>query len=392
MSGDDPLASAEAAAAAGDAAGVLDALEGLDAGNLDDAARLRAALLLLEAGACERADAVAAGLGDPILRERWASVASASPEPEPAVFEDDDVDLRPSPGSAPDEGLVSSFLRWFAGRRDLYAVQWHDETRRRSGYRPVEEPLTAAVARAHLSGRSTAGQYLLFPDASVSFAVIDLDLSVSALQELRAARGDDASPAGFPPLASYARRVLQVAAGLGLPFFPEDSGNRGLHLWLFLEPRRPARAARALLAQVLSAAGPQPADVSAEIFPKQDRPGARGLSSLVKLPLGLHQVTARRCPLLDDALRPIEDPAEALGRLRPADPDAVDALLGRRVAILPAPELETAESVPALDRRPTARTLAEDLRGIPPGPAERDACERMLVGCRVLANVVHRAF
>ncbi|RMH41659.1 MAG: hypothetical protein D6689_10525, partial [Deltaproteobacteria bacterium] len=299
----------------------------------------------------------------------------------------------PAPGADPDDALADAFLSWFGGRRDLYARQWHDDRRRRSGYRPVREPLTADVALAHLRGSITVGQYLLFPDATVAYAVLDLDLSADALAEVRATAGDDASPCRHPRLRSYAARLIDCAARLGIPLWPADSGGRGMHLWLFFRPRRPARAARALLAQIVTAAGAQPADVSVEIFPKQDRPGRRGLSSLVKLPLGIHRGSLRPCPLLDDRLEPIGDPAAALARLRPADDACVADVLGRRLAPLPAPEVDPpAGPAPALVAVDSPRSLAERLRAIAPGDDERAACERMLSGCAVLRALVRRAY
>lgn len=349
------------------------------------------ALLAAQAGDPDLCARLAVRVDDPVLRTRLAEVLGPEHSVAPGEDDEDDVDLRPLEGGDADAGLVERFLAFFGGRRDIYARQWHDERRRRSGYRPVREPLTEAVARAHLAGRMTIGQYLLWADATVSYAVLDLDLSASALEALRAGRGDDASPLVHDGLRGYARRLLDAGRSLGLPLFAEDSGSRGVHLWLFLTPRRPARLARRILGQVVAAAGPQPPDVALEIFPKQDRPGARGLSSLVKLPLGLHQATLRPCPLLDDALEPIDDAAEALGRLAPADPSLVDAVAGRRLLALPAPELEPAEPAPVLPSVTSARSLAAALRALE-GVDAREAAERMLAGCRALRAIVDRAY
>ncbi len=209
---------------------------------------------------------------------------------------------------------------------------------------------------------------------------------------MRAARGPETSPLEHAELRGFALRLLDAAARLGLPLFAEESGGRGLHLWLFLEPRRPARAARALLSQVLAAAGPQPPEVGVELFPKQERAGPRGLSSLIKLPLGIHLATLRRCPLLDERLVPIEDAPRALERLRAPEAAVVEALLARRVVALPAPELAPLEAVPELPRVDSPRTLAEALRAVPAGREEKEACDRMLSGCAPLAAIVRRAF
>jgi hypothetical protein len=389
---------AERCAVEGDVAGVWEACQAALAKEMSDAERFEWALLLAQVGLLPEARSVAQTIGDAARSEKVRALLSeheARPSADSATCEEDewlDVDLRTPGGPRRRPEEVDLFLRWFGGRRDVYARQWFDERRRRSGYHPVQEPLTPHVAAAHLEGRTTIGQYLLYPDATVSFAVLDLDVSASALEDLRLSQGDDAGPLAHPGLRSYALRLIEVAAGIGLPLFPEDSGARGLHLWLFFEPRRPARAARALLGQVLLAAGAQPPDVEVEIFPKQERVGPRGLSSLVKLPLGLHQATLRRCALLDEALRPIEEMGEALRRLRAAAVDDVDAVLGRRILPLPVPSPDLDEMPVALPSKLTSRSLAEALRAIEPGALEREACDRIISGCAIVGGLVHEVY
>ncbi|MCA9530534.1 MAG: hypothetical protein KC543_10395, partial [Myxococcales bacterium] len=360
-------------------------------------------LLLVQVGAADAAARYAGAQHDPRARlamlalargeDAVADGAAQGPDAEASAdaLDDDDAlfeTLRPSV----DERAVAAFTRFFAGRRDLYARQWHDARRRRTGYRPVREPVTDEVVRAHLAGRITMGQYLLFPDATVSCGVLDLDLEASAEAVLTATHGEGASALEHSALRAYVERVHRRARDLGVPLAAEDSGGRGAHLWVFFEPRRPARVARDLLGQLVSAAGAPPPEVRVEVFPKQDLPGPRGLSNLVKLPLGLHQKTLRRCPLLDARLEPYDDPLAGLDALRPVAPAMVDALIGRRVAPLPAPDLEPAEAAPPLPSVSSPRTLAEALRAIEPGKPTRDACDRMLDGCAVLRALVDKAY
>ncbi|MBX3250502.1 MAG: hypothetical protein KF901_25220 [Myxococcales bacterium] len=304
----------------------------------------------------------------------------------------DALDLRPTDEGDPDELLVERFLRFFGGRRDLYARQWHDDKRGRGGYRPVRNPLTADVARDHLRGRLTLGQYPLGPDGRVSFGVLDLDLGSQALERLEATHGD-ANPLRHDGLRAYLQRLRQAAVDLGLAAFPAASGGRGAHLWLFFDPPRPARAVRQALKAIVTAAGGPPADVTLELFPKQIAAGPRGLSSLVKLPLGIHQRTLRPCPLLDDGLASIEDPAAALARLRFVDNALLDALLGGAVRAFPAPELaDPPGPLPPLPDDPTPRSLGEALRATRDDASARLAQERMLSGCATLSAIVDRAF
>ena len=399
------LLAAESCVSEGDPDGVVAAWRASRPEQTRDAERVLWAVLLARAGAFAEAREAIVRVADAAERARLelllADDSGESTLADPsttngfdAFAELDELDGELSTGAerAEDAGVCQEFLRWFGGRRDLYSRQWYDEHRRRSGYRPVREPLTENVVRQHLEGRITVGQYLLFPDATVSFAVIDLDVDASALAELRAGRSPEASALEHSALRGYLSRLIDAGARLGVPLFAEDSGGRGAHAWVFFAGRKPARAARVLLSQIAQAAGPPPASVNLEIFPKQERLGPFGLSSLVKLPLGLHQVTLRRCQLLDDQLRAIDDVAAALARLRTVEPERADAIVGRRLLALPAPEREDVEPLPLPPQAPTARSLAEALRALRDGDEAKTAAERMLEGCRILASIVHQAY
>ncbi|MEI7894832.1 MAG: hypothetical protein WCI05_17175 [Myxococcales bacterium] len=385
------LKEAEAALASGDATSARQKAERA-ASEGNDTIRLRAIRVLVEAGWFDEARLIALQMtGEAELQAALHLLGdSEDPREETDAFEVDVAVLRPP--SAGDDEAVRMFQRFFGGRRDVHARAWYDEARQRSGYRPAEQPLTESLVRSHLQGSLTLGQYLLHPDGTCSFGVIDLDISANSMQSLRSTRGENVAPTEHARARQFALRLVDAGRRLGLPLFAEDSGGRGLHIWLFLEPRRPAAAVRSALSQILVAAGPMPPDVKAEIFPKQDRIGPRGLSSLVKLPLGVHPVTLRRCALLDEQLRPREPLLEALRMLQVAPMDAVDAVVGRRVVPLPAPELEPSAVVPRLSQQTTPRSLAEALRAIPAGPETQAACERMLQGCSVLQGIVQRAY
>ena len=131
MSAPAPLAEAEAAAAAGDAERVRSLFVLADGAVLPDAERFRWCLLLIEAGAFEEAQASIDRLGDATARATVASLLAASDAPPGAADEADDVDLRPADAAHAGEDLVASFLRWFGGRRDLYAAQWSTSRSRR---------------------------------------------------------------------------------------------------------------------------------------------------------------------------------------------------------------------------------------------------------------------
>jgi hypothetical protein len=350
--------------------------------------------LLIEAGdfASARTAATLAGSSfDPEAELRTHPSSDLKSESDTDEFLDFDPGAREPVTPAAPAPLVAAFRRWFGGRSDVYARQWYDARRDRSGYWPVREELSASVIELHLLGRVTLGQYVLHPDSTVSFAALDLDPTPTALEQLRIA-ADGEGGLACPAMGEYARRLLQAAASAGLPALAEDTGGVGLHLWWFFEPRLAAARARALLRELLWRAGPQPPAVAVEIFPKQDQLSGKGLGNLVKLPLGVHQVTMRPSRLLDAELQPI-DPAAALGRVRACDPQALAGVLASKVVAFPGTAADSTQSpeAPPAPTGPTPRALAAALAATPSGPVAHAAADRMLAGCAVVRELARRA-
>lgn len=323
-------------------------------------------------------------------------------EPLPDFLDFEPGERNPPPCGV-EPGLVRAFLRWFAGRGDVYARQWFDARKDRGGYWPVRAPLTAAVAEQHLLGRHTIGQYVLFADETVSFAALDLDPTVAALAQLRI-ESEPPGPAACPPLAEYACRIAAAAARAGVEALLEDSGGDGMHLWWFFEPRVRAREARDFLRELLWRAGPQPPAVAVELFPKQDRLTGKGLGNLIKLPLGVHQKTLRPSRFLDAGLGPLAA-WDGLARIRPCDRAAFERLAGARVTPLPVRGAEVSspagadvfapceQAPPRGDDPPPAdaRGLAVALAQVPAGRASEEAADRILEGCAVLRELARKA-
>lgn len=360
--------------------------------NLSGAEATRWRRLLIEAG-----DLGAAAVAGQIAGVGSDDGAAASAPP---MSDDDrdgdflDFDAGPRSSVAPGlpNTLVALFLKWFAGRADVYARQWYDARRDRSGYWPVREPLDARVAEHHLLGRITIGQYVLHTDDTVSFAVLDLDPTAEALAHAQL-EAPNTGALCQGPVGDYARRIVLAGEGLGLRLFVEDTGGTGLHIWLFFHPRVPAARARALLREILWRAGPQPPALSVELFPKQDRLSGKGLGNLVKLPLGVHQATLRRSRFLDAKGTPLDD-EPALSQLAASPPEAVETAVARRVVSLDAgrrtaePRAEAPLGLPA---GPTPRPLAEALASIAPARAAEAAADRILAGCAVVRELARRA-
>ena len=188
------------------------------------------------------------------------------------------------------------FQRLFQGRENVYARQWIRDGGE-TGYTPVREPLSVEVLRNHVLGNLTVGVYPIRLDDTVSFATFDLDLTKRSLEQ---ARGEAAEARRLRTLVeSEARRLSEALAHYGLVGVMEDSGYKGRHIWIFFEQPEPAAVVRRLGELSLAAHGPLPLELGVEFFPRQSSAG-KGLGNLIKLPLGIHRRTGRRCRLLDD--------------------------------------------------------------------------------------------
>ena len=305
------------------------------------------------------------------------------------------VDLRYQPAD------VARFVSLFTGREDTHARQWAHRSSGRSGYSPIAEPLGPAAARAHLDGRMTLGSYLLREDETVTFCVVDLDLHRGAVE---AARGDGAR------VAELARRVARAGDDvvarvreLGLEPLYEDSGYKGRHLWVFFTEPLPAGQALGFGKSLLRALELRDPLLHLEYFPKQARRTGKGLGNLVKLPLGIHQVSHRRSWLLDDEGRVDPEPLARLRRVRRTSSTALEAARGRLDALDRPWQVGEAPAEGALqadEAEQAAKVCSLPTRTRPPKPPappwhEEDFAKdpqigKVLAGCAVLARLVQR--
>lgn len=221
-----------------------------------------------------------------------------------------DVGIVPQGPSLPftdaDAMLLSSL---FAGREAVHARQWTAPSER-TGYSPVHEPFSPEVARHHLAGDLTAGFYLIKLDQTTQHLCFDLDIAAYLRKPL---------PSGKRMLELQglvqrtAVRLQDACASVGLEAHVEDSGHKGRHVWVVFEVPLPARDARRIATRILETAPSLPAEVTLEVFPKQDRVAPGGLGNLVKVPLGLHRQSGRRSLWLLPTGHPVPD---QLGYLR----------------------------------------------------------------------------
>lgn len=200
---------------------------------------------------------------------------------------------------------LSQYLDLFAHRRDVFAEQ------QESGiYLPVRRELTEDEVAEHLAGFASYGAYTTNPeDNTVRFIMWDLDV-----------HDDDA-------LSTLCSGVSKMVMGTGhLDFtclLKESSGNKGTHVWLFLDKPTPAAKVRRwvqrdFLPGWTEAARANGWPVAIEVFPKQDEVQEGSFGNLVKLPFGQHRVSGRFSELL-----PHHGWAEAIHDVRPFPADLI---------------------------------------------------------------------
>lgn len=194
---------------------------------------------------------------------------------------------------------AEAFTEMFVNRTDIYAVQY--ATAAGNGYRAIRRLLSRELVSAHLAGQFTLGLYALSAESTAKWLVIDLDTTDVAELE----------------------KVLEISRRLGLPApIIEFSGRRGYHLWWFFQNPVPGWQARRLGVAISR---------EHEVFPKQDRVSkdTSNPGSLVKGPLGIHQVSGKWSVFLNKDFEQISDPWTMLESIEKADINKFLPLVGQ---------------------------------------------------------------
>ncbi len=327
------------------------------------------------------------------LRALLGEAEEEPPRPDPAADEPP-----PAPLGEPGAGDLVRFVHLFAGREGVHARQWAD--RDKVGYSPVHSALTPELAAAHLRGDVTLGSYLVRRDDRALQLALDLDATKAAV---RRATGD----AGRA--RDLRRRIHQAGLALleglraaGFDPLLVDSGYKGRHLWCVLPEPALAGRVRALGEGWARALAPADPELAVEVFPRQDRVPPGRLGNLIKLPLGIHLKTGRRCVLLDDAGQPLPDPWERLRTLRRVElgdlhrppPSLVRPGSSRTATAEASPEAGTAGDAEPPARDPRSQALPQAAAPAPFAEADFDARPRLaavLGGCAVLRALVDTA-
>ena len=248
--------------------------------------------------------------------------------------------LSSPPSVAPTlEPLVRAYQALFLNRTTPYARQRDD-----GSYRWLFQPCDDTVLGAHLAGSITIAVSSLDEAGKCHWLCLDGDGEGGLAQLLRVR-------------AHFAER--------GLPGVLEAS-RRGGHLWLLFAAPLEAGLAREVVLHLLSVlrSDELPLD-RLDVYPDTRRAGALGHA--VRLPLGVHRLSGKRYPFLDEQGKPLPLArlSDALTYLTTAPRIAVEYLTLLQAQLAAAEEESTAiTSAEPLAVQPTERASSSTRSGV----------------------------
>ena len=298
-----------------------------------------------------------------------------------------------------DEDFIERYLQLFDGREGVHARQCRFKGRK-FGYIPVHAGLDKDTLKSHLAGDQTLGLYLVKQDNSARLMAIDLDIAKGYLNSYLHSANEQKRIK--KKLLEVTTSILNIAENAGFELLIESSGYKGIHLWAFSDFAVPARHWRLLGKWLLEQLSAMPAEIQAEVFPKQEVVAEKGLGNLVKLPLGIHQASGQRSLFLErNTFRPWPMQREALENLQPISRSEFEEILGRitLTGVKEKPHAEADFTAPpahlsnlrraSADSRPDPELSLRVKMRLP----ERFTVEieQVLAGCRPLCEILNRA-
>ncbi len=201
------------------------------------------------------------------------------------------------------QATAGKVLRTFAGREDLYALEMINQNRRRRT-EPQLQPLTEHIVMQHLQKGRTIATFVQRPNQTVHYMVFDVDISKKIL--LRFDRDSSEFRQYVEKAWEKTDELLKILDGFGMKGYPEYSGNRGFHIWLFLTEWIPVRYANMFCEVLESKLSTDPEqNITVEFFPNKTRVREGKPGQTIKVPFGLHPNTGERSYFVDEAGRKI---------------------------------------------------------------------------------------
>jgi group II intron reverse transcriptase/maturase len=261
-----------------------------------------------------------------------------------------------------DDETIDAFLGLFAAGQDAFEAAPHGSQGKRD-LAAVPRPPGPADVHAHLAGRTAMAIQPRLPDGTCALGVVDIDAPDAA---------------GLTAARAHAGALAAVAESRGFRILVEETGGRGLHLWLPFEGRPRADDVARVLASLRAEAGAPKDGIRVEALPAADDAPDLHVQSIT-LPLGLHLETGER-----SRLRWAHGPVVGadLRGLFEGRPNELPIRLDR----VPDSVLVTETEPRAADA--PAGALGQDL---PAWSSFGAAVEHVMTGCAVLRHLARKA-
>lgn len=255
-----------------------------------------------------------------------------------------------------DYNIEQIIFQTFVSRSDAYAIQNRD-----GSYLKIEKELTFDDINEHLEGTKTIGIYQIDANNQTKLLCLDIDLRSNAFEN------NNISDEQWRRLRDTASSLVRVCVETGIKPLLEYSGRRGYHLWVFFNNPIEASIARNQGNWLRNKAGRLDDDIAIEVFPKQDSISENGFGNLIKLPLGVHQVSGERSKLLDlQTHDQIIDIGSALQAIEHYNPDIDHSELTNEVTAI------------YIDPKPIDKQVSSGMRPGQPG------LDQMIKNCPVI--------
>ncbi len=192
------------------------------------------------------------------------------------------------------EQQQKQYFQLFINRNDTYGVQKND-----GSYDRIKSPLD----ETSLFSTQTIGTYLLDTNSTVILACIDIDID-KAIHENRDLKPTEWE-AGLESIRKYSKSLYEKLRELGMSCYPEFSGFKGYHIWMFFDKPMQAADVRIWMKELQTLFPDRPSEINIELFPKQGTIPADGFGNLIKLPLQKHLKSGNYTYFLDEDFQQI---------------------------------------------------------------------------------------
>ncbi|GAB6190132.1 hypothetical protein JCM30566_18750 [Marinitoga arctica] len=212
---------------------------------------------------------------------------------------------------SPSSNLIRRFMELFSGREDVFSIQFDN------GYKPVRRPLNYKDVIQHLKGEKTIGIYQLKKDNSIKFAAFDIDIKKSYLHDENKYIYEENS-------RKVAKKLISELNNENINNYIEYTGNRGYHIWMFFDTPILSYKVKIIMEKILERIDLEEG-IDVEVFPKQTELNG-GLGNLIKIPLGIHRKTGKKCLFVNENFEFVPNQTKYLFEIKENKKEQIESL------------------------------------------------------------------